>query len=258
MLSIVAASALPFKRLDPRTPYSVRQVLSLANKYDMDVLRNRIIEHVQQDWPPSLWQWDKLESEINSMKNIWHIEQGDDQCSYVDDHLPEPASAIRLARDCNVPAVLPAAFYHLSRLSIYDNRVEARHLLDPNSICCEGLGNGRRTAEWNLLDTEDFICLLKGQARLSVAAAEMLHFKDCSQEEHWSDNCSLAQRQKLFQDIRNACRYSRDILRTSREFMERGTFGSQICYLCNSRIRDELASFRLLLWMKLGDLFCLE
>lgn len=29
---------------------------------------------------------------------------------------PEPASIIRLARDCSVPSILPAAFYHLNEL----------------------------------------------------------------------------------------------------------------------------------------------
>ncbi|KAG2074155.1 hypothetical protein BDR04DRAFT_1093328 [Suillus decipiens] len=34
------------------------------------------------------------------------------------DTLPDPTSAIQLARQCQVPTLLPAAFYHLSRFSV--------------------------------------------------------------------------------------------------------------------------------------------
>jgi hypothetical protein len=37
----------------------------------------------------------------------------------VDDYLPEPALAIRLACNCDIPSILPVAFYHLSCISVY-------------------------------------------------------------------------------------------------------------------------------------------
>lgn len=251
-------SALPFKRLDPRTPYSVKPILSLANKYGMDQLRHRIVEHFEGDWPRSLWQWDKLEFEIKSMLHtrMTGCYFGSDiECHPIDDHLPEPASAIRLGRECDVSSILPAAFYHLSRLSIYDDREEVRLRHDADD---DELSGGRRTAEWRLLENEDFISLLKGREKLAVAANEMLCFTDCQQEEHWSDACSASNCWELLQEIRDACRHSSDILRTTRCYIEKGTYGEDICQLCCVCIRKELISFRQQLWDKLPDFFGLK
>jgi hypothetical protein len=246
--------------LDPRTPSSVKKVLSLANKYGMDQFRLRIVQHIQLDWPQSLWQWDKLEAQITSMRTAWGKGpngEPDFQRLYLDDNLPEPASAIRLARECDIPAVLPAAFYHLSRLSIYDDWCETRQFLGTDPMHCEGLDSGRRTAEWGLLTAEDFVCLLKGQAKLSVAAGEMLHFGHSGREEHEHD-CPQSKQFEIFQKIRETCHHSTDILRATRVLMEGVGIGEEMCLLCHSYIRQELASFRQRLWMKLPDFFGLQ
>jgi hypothetical protein len=255
-------SVLPFKRLDPRTPHSVKQILYLASKYDVDHIRHRIIGHVEQDWPRSLWQWDQIETEIHSLREIWHTNREpalDYEWSYIDDHLPEPASAIRLARECDIPSILPAAFYHLSRLSIYDDWKEARKCIDVHSLRYVGLDIGRRTADWSLLAADDFICLLKGQARLSVAAGEMLQFGLDSHEpnEHPSDCCSSLKRSELVKEIREACRLTRDLFLTTRGYMERRDFDN-ICQCCHSCIRDDLSNFRRHLWNRLPDIFSLK
>jgi hypothetical protein len=239
----------------------VKQILSLASKYDMVHFRHCIIDHIELDWPQSLWNWDQIERETDSLRKIWHKREPELGCPrpYIDDCLPEPASAIRLARECDIPSILPAAFYHLSRLSIYDDWSDARQCLEIQSSRYEGLDIGRRTAEWSLLAPGDFICLLKGQARLRVAAAEMLHFGlDGYDLDHSSDDCSPLKRSKMLQEIEEACRYSRDILHTTHGYMERKDFGDSVCHGCCSRIKDDLSTFRRHLWIKLSDLFSLQ
>lgn len=64
---------------------------------------------------------------------------------YVDDHFPEPTSAIRLARVCDIPDILPAAFDHLSRLSIHNDRLTIRVAQDQKKADLydvEGLHDG--------------------------------------------------------------------------------------------------------------------
>jgi hypothetical protein len=251
-------SALPFKRLDPRTPCSVKCILSLADKYGMDRFRHRIVEHIEGDWPRSLWQWDKLEVEIKSMLQTWTADCYDtSEYLPIDDHLPEPASAIRLGRECDISSILPAAFYHLSRLSIDNDREQARlrHASDPQYE----LNSGLRTAEWRLLTNEDFVSLLKGQTRLCTAADEMLSFAEYQYqlEEHWSSTCSPSKVLDLLQEIQNDCRHSSDILRTTRCYIEKGSYGKDICQLCSAFVRQELAAFRKGLWDKLPDFFSL-
>jgi hypothetical protein len=215
------------------------------------------VEHIEGDWPRSLWQWDKLEVEINSMLQTWTMGCHDNsEYLPIDDHLPEPASAIRLARECDIPSILPAAFYHLSRLSIHDDREQARlrHASDHPQY---ELNNGLRTAEWRLLTNEDFVSLLKGQTRLCTAANEMLSFAEYQQEEHWSSTCSPSKLFDLLQEIQDACRHSSDILRTTRRYIEKGAYGKDICQLCSAFVRQELTAFRQRLWDKLPDFFSL-
>jgi hypothetical protein len=242
------ARPLPFKRLDPRTPLLVRQILQLANKYSMDHFRNRIVEHIELDWPKTIYQWDLLETEIRSIRSLWTVERRNepDQIAFIDDHLPEPASAIRLARDCDIPSILPAAFYHLSRLSpVYD---------DWHGLRQETQGDSRRTAKWELLATEDFICLLKGRERLSEAVCELQFAQVFDSEDHYGVDCNASERRKVIQEIRDQCQRSRDILQTARRLQEKLAYG-QICGLCYSSVRQELTRFRRQLWLQLPEFF---
>lgn len=94
--------------------------LRLATKYQVDALRSRIVRHFEADWPRTLAEWDRLESEIDSMmeehqdeKNLEDFNQVDGL--FLDERLPEPAAAIRLAIEFGIPSILPAAFYTLAR-----------------------------------------------------------------------------------------------------------------------------------------------
>ncbi|KAF7291045.1 BTB domain-containing protein [Mycena chlorophos] len=155
-------SQLPFKRLSPATPLTVRRVLTMATKYEMDALRNRIVSQLQADWPHTLREWDRLESEIEAL--VEEHESCDELMvdeTHLDDRLPEPCAAIRLAMECRIPKILPAALYHLSRLDIDDDWFECRQ----NDAMDDG--EPRRTARWDLLLGDDFRLLLKLRHLLS-------------------------------------------------------------------------------------------
>ncbi|EPQ60290.1 hypothetical protein GLOTRDRAFT_135000 [Gloeophyllum trabeum ATCC 11539] len=113
-------SSLPMKRLDPQFPSEVKPILQLANKYEITSLRGQIVSRLTEDWPTTLREWDALEKDIATMRETW-----DERLDYtasgsdfsLDSHLPEPVGALHLAKECEVPQILPAVFYHLSRLS---------------------------------------------------------------------------------------------------------------------------------------------
>ncbi|EPQ50720.1 hypothetical protein GLOTRDRAFT_50178, partial [Gloeophyllum trabeum ATCC 11539] len=116
-------TTLSLERLDPKTPSIVDPILSIATKYEIRVLREPIIKQLTEDWPTTLKAWDVLEKEIAVMLKAAY----DDPVVFImDDHLPEPVSAIRLAYKCGVPTILPAAFYHLSRLPMRWDRTELK------------------------------------------------------------------------------------------------------------------------------------
>ena len=83
----------------------------------------------------------------------------------MDDRLPEPASAIRLASDFDIPSILPAAFYQLASIST-DADWDAYRA----SPTIEGkhLRFGARTAKWSLLDKRDLMRLVHGQKLLAA------------------------------------------------------------------------------------------
>ncbi|KAJ6490351.1 hypothetical protein C8R47DRAFT_1014560 [Mycena vitilis] len=148
-------SELPHKRLDPLTPINVSRTLAMATKYEMEALRDRIVAQLQADWPNTLTEWDRLETEVESIMDEHESKEGElVDGLYLDERLPEPAAAIRLAMDCNVPRIMPAALYHLSRLRTDDDWLQY-HEDRPTLI------QVNRTARWDLLEAADYKLLLK-------------------------------------------------------------------------------------------------
>lgn len=168
LITVRIRSELPHPKLDPRTPDAVRSILLLANKYQVDSIRRRIIERLESDWPQSIQLWDRLEAEIEVMKAPFYDEYGNAEVDGLpmDDILPEPASAIRLARDCDIPSILPAAFYHLSRLSIEHDWERARRTPGEYTEFSQFYGPKQRTAHWSLFDGEDMRRVLRGKAKI--------------------------------------------------------------------------------------------
>jgi hypothetical protein len=167
----------------------------------MDHLQDRIVRHVEADWPQSLWQWDMLEAEILVMEETWCNEYKNGP---IDDYLPEPTSAIRLARECDIPSILPATFYHLSRLSIEDSWCNA-HTSSINPVEPEvphwHSFYGNRTADWTILSAQDYICLLQGKAKLASVADRLFSSSHMGNVQHSADVCSLSQGLTLLADI---------------------------------------------------------
>jgi len=220
----------------------------LTEKYAITRFRQNIITQIEERWPCTLRQWDELDSRSHAtmvlssgaLDSHPHLESPDPEVPF-----PEPASAIRLARECNIPIILPAAFYHLSRLSILNEWGEL-----------QGRSEAVKTgfvAEWGLLTADDLRCLLEGQAKLRQAPRKILHFG--LHREEWHEVCSPEKRQKLLREITGVCIQSRDVLRITRNYMGKWNDGNGICRLCSSHIRRDLATFREALWTLLSNFF---
>ncbi|KAH8099437.1 hypothetical protein BXZ70DRAFT_300842 [Cristinia sonorae] len=153
-----------YKRFCPNTPVLVSGALKLAMKYECDALRKRIVENLEADWPNTLAQWDARCSEAVIARSE-HSQQPTGKINglYLDDRLPEPASAIRIASDYNIPSILPAAFYQLALLSTDADWDRYRESLSGG----KHLRFGARTARWSLLDKKDLMRLLRGQKHVA-------------------------------------------------------------------------------------------
>ncbi|KAG2028836.1 hypothetical protein BDR03DRAFT_882568 [Suillus americanus] len=248
--SLLKAIYLPrspplYPRLTRCAPRVIYHLLNLSNKYEMNQLRLEVVHQLEADWPTSLARWDQLEGEIAGLADS----DGDSMCSLsTEDPLPDPASAIQLAHECQVPTILPAAFYHLSRLTI-------RCQLDKPSRCKPW----RRTANWGLLTAGDLRRLLLGREGLLQIADSMLSTgaSDVDSQIHWMvDRCRGSQRIEVMDKIRGECQSAPDILATLRGCTAMEELPT--CQICRRRIRDRLKQVRHALWTRLPKLFQLE
>ncbi|TDL14655.1 hypothetical protein BD410DRAFT_778730 [Rickenella mellea] len=138
-------ATLPYKRYNPDTPLVCKGILKLATKYQMDTLRNRIIEQIISDWPKTLYEWDAIESH-----NAFFEKAPDSLKEQIIQS--EPAAAIEIARLFDIPSILPAAFLQLTRTKI-QNRWSARPK-DPKDRMCH-------YARWELLGAEDSLRIVE-------------------------------------------------------------------------------------------------
>ncbi|KAF8959815.1 hypothetical protein BDZ97DRAFT_1761154 [Flammula alnicola] len=84
---------------------AIAAVLRLSSKYLVEHLRQRCLARLDSDWPSTLTGWDIRERRST-----------DDNGRYVPrDHCAHPILVIELALDMNLPSILPAALYDLSR-----------------------------------------------------------------------------------------------------------------------------------------------
>lgn len=143
-VNIACLSTLPYKRLDPDTPFLTEGILRLATKYQMEPLRVRLLEHFTADWPRTLDEWEGLERQISATESR-HVCKGG---LHLDDRFPEPVAAIRIAREYGCQEILPAAFYRVARTPISDDWDNLRR----DGTTDSALQHGRLTVRWVLLD----------------------------------------------------------------------------------------------------------
>lgn len=101
-------------KYDPNVPLKIGSILRISHKYQLNCRRTPWRNLFVSAWPQSLKDWDDTEQRFESM-TANHTSKQIAAGVYTEDHFPESASAIRLARDVDIPDILPAAFYHLSR-----------------------------------------------------------------------------------------------------------------------------------------------
>lgn len=95
------ASVLPLERgkLGDKLS-SVAGPLKLARKYQVDPVFQRIISLIQQDWPTTLEDWDKIQDTQSARTKRLRVSAA--------------LAVINLARSCDVPSIRTMAFYTLS------------------------------------------------------------------------------------------------------------------------------------------------
>ncbi|KAI0054909.1 hypothetical protein BV25DRAFT_1922262 [Artomyces pyxidatus] len=115
-------------------------------KYDAEDIRTIVVNAFKTEWPLSLSEWDLLRSQREEA-----LAAQPASANYKDTIrlYPDAGKIIRLARDCDVPDLLPVAFYSLlcsTELNVSSSPFHGHHL--------------------ESLSLSDVKCLAKGRARL--------------------------------------------------------------------------------------------
>ena len=167
--------------------------MKLATKYQVDGLRQRVVDIVEESWPRSFEEWIRFRGEFSALRQAF-ISTSDGLVNgrRFLDSVPEPAAAIRLARDFDVPSILPFAFYTLAGITS-DQQYEWDKLQrDDNS---ERLSVHVRAARWRLLDASDLLAVIRGRE-------ELASWMDLPVARLWTDAYTL---QKLLDAAAGRC-----------------------------------------------------
>ncbi|KAJ7217734.1 hypothetical protein GGX14DRAFT_597673 [Mycena pura] len=156
-------------------PALIYEAVVLAKKYQVDWICTMAASRLRQQWPSTLLEWDKVvDAEMADYNAGIDPEYDQYNASSMAKirRLPEPVAAIRLARECNAPEILPVAFLHLFRLSLEDNSSDLevwqrprRELLMPSDLNCLVLAR-ERIGKWieHILTSMDRNC--EGETRM--------------------------------------------------------------------------------------------
>lgn len=239
-------------------PLAVTPPLRLADKYDIESLRKRLVSIVVNQWPLTLDAWDKQREEFYAS---WpaglpsDADSDDDEMEQdLHDYLPEPASAIAFAREFDCPEILPAAFYGLSinkglvDWDHYDH--DSEPMLYP--------------ARWSLLDAASWRTLYRGRIALSdhcVTERVALSFPPASPRHPGClrpdrRDCPDAWRNTLlgaFDPLSWAHAYA-DLLEELRECGDKRA-ADMMCGMCRVDLRRWINAHRQELWDNLPRLF---
>ncbi|TDL15805.1 hypothetical protein BD410DRAFT_796008 [Rickenella mellea] len=233
-------SKLPYKHYNPDTPLLVKGILTLATKYEIERLRDRIIEHIKLDWPTTLVEWDAIQAHNNQFAEnsaTSGLHEGFIQL--------EPAAAIDIARRFDIPSILPAAFLQLSRTPARNRWDGMNRPNDPKV----------HHARWDLLSQNDLLCLLQGTQTLFASKTVKLISHDVCLNH---PQCGEILDREL-ECVRSRCVHSQDFLEELKTFTS--TFSdnnNKLCALCTGPIRPLLINARQRKWAKLSKYFNLR
>ncbi|KAH7904822.1 hypothetical protein BJ138DRAFT_1119048 [Hygrophoropsis aurantiaca] len=240
-----------FRRRLFRPPSDMVNILTMANKYKLHDLCKSIVLRLETDWPQTLAEWDLAEAEFTSM-DVLSSQDGNEglRASYVhlDDWYPEPVSAIQIARECDVPSILPAAFYHLSRLSAVQDNLGQRQQHGPPQFLPR-----HRSAQWDDLSAKDLLCLIKGRENIAQTDLGLIFSDDCGcGGQHpciGLKNCGLVE------EINRERGRTSDALALLQSYADRPDYGDRICAQCCAFMKGRLRKARRVLWVQLPELF---
>jgi hypothetical protein len=208
--------------------------LKLATKYQVDALRSQIIKHLERDWPSTIDDWDRVDDDTRSAA----LQSSDGS---LDGVVPDPVYAILIARSCDVPQILPTAFYVLSRQptkpspALSKAHIHSRTLLDIDAMENLALGReniARKISSYDLLDIDNWSCADVCGRYIWTVWGEFLQGMIMDKDPLWV----------LLSELRGLRNSSPD-------------YGVNLCVICQHKMANNIIDARLSLFNSLSDMF---
>lgn len=152
------------------------KLLDIAAKYQVDSVRPLVVDRIIEDWPTTLFRWLQQQAEVSTVVKIYDAGEDIAPDDPFDSLFPEPAAAIRMALDHNIPSILPAAFYALAQIDFKNDwdrwrnskwPFEQEDCDDDNPLLHTSIYFQERTAQWSLIDKDSFYRLGLGKQALA-------------------------------------------------------------------------------------------
>ena len=224
----------------------LHKTLTLARKYQVDWIYNRLSQHIRDQWPTTLEEWHAFHSNIKSKEELREIGLAATPTHY---SVPNASHAIRLGTEFDIPQVLPAAFYMLAITDVHS---------DPDAA---DFAFTDIAAEWDVLERSDLLRLFRGKDRLikkhALIARAYCSSKWC-RASSGPDSCSkklLSLRQEHEQSFDMEFARRPDILGKLFGLLTTPTDEWPVCSSCTSAIEDDLQELARVVWHELPEIF---
>lgn len=140
--------------------------MKIATKYQVDSICKAIRNRLESEWPRTLEELVRFQNDMTLAKDKFISHPRAVHTSF-----PEPASAIRLATEFEIPSIFPAAYYILSTIDV-DNDWDAR------SDTCRPGTFGSRPARFSLLRENEMLRYYQGRYRLMKERGNLCNVLD--------------------------------------------------------------------------------
>ena len=149
---------------DPDFYAHIYGLMKLSDKYQLTSISKVILERLDEDWPKTLLAVLRLQADADFLRssNLGSIVSTGIYWSRIGSALPDPATAIRLANDFNIPSILPTAFYLLAT----EDSTMYNKTGKPNKGRDRSNSYPSWTIRWDLLSESDMLRYYQGKELL--------------------------------------------------------------------------------------------
>ena len=262
------SSLLPWfgERSSNSTVARVEVLLDVAKKYEVNGVQSFVLHYLERDWPTTLVGWLRQHGEMVRLKELWLADSTSIGDADLDDMYPDPAVAIRIGLDHNIPSILPAAFYCLSEIDIEEDW-DRWHTsewkfsrVEDGAQPSNPLGQWKRTARWSKVDKDSLLRVLLGQRGLRARRSVLPRVYDFDKK-HDTSTTSATCKAELDR-LRKECRPSRsgnpEPLQTLVKMLTANRTNTTICDVCHDTLRANLDAELQKLWNDLPYIFSLR